>query len=80
MVGKKVMAAAAETLTPVVLELGGKDAVIVAEDANLDEVGVGGREWGRSARWGEVCVCARARVCVCMRVCECVCVCVLVAQ
>ncbi len=38
-VGKKVMAAAAESLTPVVLELGGKDAVIVCEDANVDEVG-----------------------------------------
>lgn len=37
-VGKKVMAAAAETLTPVVLELGGKDAVIVCDDANVDEV------------------------------------------
>lgn len=35
-VGKKVMAAAAETLTPVVLELGGKDAVIVCDDANID--------------------------------------------
>ena len=37
-VGQKVMAAAAETLTPVVLELGGKDAVIVCDDANVDEV------------------------------------------
>jgi hypothetical protein len=37
-VGKKVMAAAAETLTPVVLELGGKDAVIVCDDANVDNV------------------------------------------
>ncbi|KXZ42649.1 hypothetical protein GPECTOR_127g527 [Gonium pectorale] len=37
-VGKLVMRAAAETLTPVVLELGGKDAVIVAEDADLSQV------------------------------------------
>ncbi len=34
-VGRKVMAAAAETLTPVTLELGGKDAAIVLEDADL---------------------------------------------
>ena len=31
--GKRVMAAAAETLTPVVLELGGKDPMIVCDDA-----------------------------------------------
>jgi len=37
MVGKKVMAAAAETLTPVTLELGGKDPVIFCEDVNVDE-------------------------------------------
>ncbi|MBJ7332409.1 MAG: aldehyde dehydrogenase family protein [Solirubrobacteraceae bacterium] len=34
--GKKVMAKAAETLTPVSLELGGKDAMIVLADANLE--------------------------------------------
>ncbi len=34
--GKKVMAAAAENLTPVVMELGGKDAMIVADDADID--------------------------------------------
>lgn len=37
-VGKKVMAAAAETLTPVVLELGGKDPIIICEDADIDHV------------------------------------------
>ena len=41
-VGKKVMAAAAETLTPVVLELGGKDAFIVCEDSDVESVRVGG--------------------------------------
>jgi acyl-CoA reductase-like NAD-dependent aldehyde dehydrogenase len=34
--GKKVMARAAETLTPVALELGGKDPMIVLADANLE--------------------------------------------
>lgn len=33
--GKKIMAAAADTLTPVLLECGGKDPVIVAEDADI---------------------------------------------
>ena len=35
--GRKVMAAAAETLTPVVLELGGKDPMIICDDADLDQ-------------------------------------------
>ena len=34
--GKKVMAACAETLTPVLIECGGKDAMIVDADADLD--------------------------------------------
>ena len=34
--GKKVMAQAAETLTPVSLELGGKDPMIVLADADLE--------------------------------------------
>ncbi|WP_460800912.1 aldehyde dehydrogenase family protein [Microbacterium sp. GXF6406] len=33
---KRVMAACAETLTPLVAECGGKDALIIAEDADLD--------------------------------------------
>ncbi|GAX82092.1 hypothetical protein CEUSTIGMA_g9520.t1 [Chlamydomonas eustigma] len=37
-VGKKVMAAAAATLTPVVMELGGKDAFIVCDDADVKGV------------------------------------------
>jgi acyl-CoA reductase-like NAD-dependent aldehyde dehydrogenase len=34
--GKKVMAACSENLTPVLMELGGKDPMIVAEDADVD--------------------------------------------
>jgi acyl-CoA reductase-like NAD-dependent aldehyde dehydrogenase len=37
-VGKKVMATAAETLTPVVLELGGKDVAIVCDDCDISQV------------------------------------------
>ena len=40
-IGKKVMQAAAQNLTPVVLELGGKDACIICDDANLAEVSLG---------------------------------------
>ncbi|NVB78029.1 MAG: aldehyde dehydrogenase family protein [Kofleriaceae bacterium] len=35
--GKRVMAAAAERLTPVLLELGGKDAMIIDDDADLEK-------------------------------------------
>ncbi|MFV8752397.1 aldehyde dehydrogenase family protein [Nannocystaceae bacterium ST9] len=37
--GRKVMATASEGLTPVVLELGGKDPLIVCDDADLDQAG-----------------------------------------
>lgn len=36
--GKRVMEAAAATLTPVTLELGGKDPMIICDDADLDVV------------------------------------------
>ena len=36
-VGRKVMSAAVDTLTPVVLELGGKDPVIICADADLTQ-------------------------------------------
>lgn len=35
--GRAVMATAAETLTPVILELGGKDPLIVCDDADLEQ-------------------------------------------
>jgi len=34
--GKKVLAESAKTLTPVILELGGKDAFVVTEDADIE--------------------------------------------
>ncbi len=37
--GRKVMATASDGLTPVVLELGGKDPLIVCDDANLKQAG-----------------------------------------
>jgi acyl-CoA reductase-like NAD-dependent aldehyde dehydrogenase len=39
-VGKMIMRNAAETLTPVTLELGGKDAFIICEDADVSHVSV----------------------------------------
>lgn len=39
--GRRVMAAAAEVPTPVVLELGGKDPALVLEDADLDQAAEG---------------------------------------
>ena len=46
--GKRVAEAAARHLTPVVLELGGKDPMIVLEDANLANA-------ARAAVWGGFC-------------------------
>jgi acyl-CoA reductase-like NAD-dependent aldehyde dehydrogenase len=53
--GKAVMAAASETLTPVVLELGGKDPMIVCEDADLDRA-VDGALWGAFSNSGQTCM------------------------
>lgn len=53
--GKKVMAAAAESLTPVVLELGGKDPMIVCDDADLDRA-VGGALWSAFSNAGQTCM------------------------
>ncbi len=52
--GKKVMAAAAQNLTPVVLELGGKDAMVVLEDADI-EVAASGAVWGAFCNSGQIC-------------------------
>jgi aldehyde dehydrogenase (NAD+) len=54
-VGKKVMAAAAKNLTPVVLELGGKSPVYIHSDANLD-VAARRIAWGKYLNAGQTCV------------------------
>ncbi len=51
---KKVMAACAERLTPVLIECGGKDALIVADDADLDAA-VDAAVWGGLANSGQTC-------------------------
>lgn len=53
--GKRVMAAAAETLTPLVLELGGKDPMIVSADADLDRAAAAA-VWGAFTNCGQACV------------------------
>jgi len=52
--GKKVMAAAAKNLTPVVLELGGKDPAIVCRDADLDRA-ARGIVWNAFMNAGQTC-------------------------
>src|SRR5687767_9343434 len=52
--GKKIAAAAAKNLTSVVLELGGKDPMIVLEDANLD-MAARGAVWGAFCNAGQSC-------------------------
>src|SRR3954453_2606990 len=52
--GKKVMAACAETLTPVVIEAGGKDAVLVDEDADL-EAAADAAVWGACSNARQTC-------------------------
>ena len=49
--GKKVMAACAETLTPVLIEAGGKDALLVDADADLDAA-ADAALWGACANAG----------------------------
>jgi aldehyde dehydrogenase (NAD+) len=50
--GRRVMAACAQNLTPVVLELGGKDATIVAADADLDAAATGVVSTVARPAWG----------------------------
>jgi succinate-semialdehyde dehydrogenase/glutarate-semialdehyde dehydrogenase len=53
--GKKVSEAAAKNLTPVSLELGGKDAMIVLDDAHIESA-TSGAIWGAFMNAGQTCV------------------------
>ncbi|AGZ45703.1 putative aldehyde dehydrogenase [Actinoplanes friuliensis DSM 7358] len=52
---KKVMAACAETLTPVVIEAGGKDALIVDADADVTAAAEAA-VWGAMTNAGQTCI------------------------
>jgi acyl-CoA reductase-like NAD-dependent aldehyde dehydrogenase len=60
--GKKILAAAAPTLKRVVLELGGKDPMVVFSDADLDKAAKDAVDWSLS-NTGQVC-CSVERVLV----------------
>lgn len=53
--GKKIMTTAAENLTPVVIEAGGKDAVLVDSDADLDAA-ADATVWGACSNSGQTCI------------------------
>ena len=53
-VGKKLMTEAGETLTPLVLELGGNDAMLVCEDADLHRA-ASGAVWAGLQNSGQSC-------------------------
>lgn len=52
--GARVLEACAPTLTPVLLEIGGKDALVVAEDADVDAA-VEAALWGGCSNAGQSC-------------------------
>ncbi len=55
MVGKVIMKAAAENLTPVTLELGGKSPCLIEESANID-IAAKRCVWGKFLNAGQTCV------------------------
>jgi acyl-CoA reductase-like NAD-dependent aldehyde dehydrogenase/uncharacterized protein YjbJ (UPF0337 family) len=52
---RKVMAAAADNLTPVIAECGGKDALLVGADADLDAA-ADAAAWGAMSNAGQTCI------------------------
>ncbi|MEO1248934.1 MAG: aldehyde dehydrogenase family protein [Pseudomonadota bacterium] len=55
-VGRHVMKVAADNITPVTLELGGNDAALVLEDAELDQAAFQKMYWGAFASSGQICM------------------------
>ncbi|MBP2322090.1 acyl-CoA reductase-like NAD-dependent aldehyde dehydrogenase [Kibdelosporangium banguiense] len=53
--GRKIMATCAETLTPVLIEAGGKDALLVDEDADI-AAAADAAVWGGMSNAGQTCV------------------------
>jgi acyl-CoA reductase-like NAD-dependent aldehyde dehydrogenase len=53
-VGKKLMVKASETLTPITLELGGNDPMLICEDADLERA-AGGAAWAGFQNCGQSC-------------------------
>src|SRR5947208_1472312 len=53
--GRKIMAACAETLTPVLLELGGNDALLVDSDADV-HAAARAALWGGCSNAGQTCI------------------------
>jgi acyl-CoA reductase-like NAD-dependent aldehyde dehydrogenase len=53
--GRKIAARAGERLIPYSVELGGKDAMIVLDDADVDRA-VGGAVWGGLWNSGQICI------------------------
>ncbi len=53
--GRKVMAAAAKNLTPVILELGGKSPCIVDKEADI-EIAARRIAWGKTLNAGQTCI------------------------
>jgi acyl-CoA reductase-like NAD-dependent aldehyde dehydrogenase len=53
--GKKVMAACAENLVPVLMECGGKDAMIVCDDADIPAA-ADAALWGAMSNGGQTCI------------------------
>ncbi|MCW2747032.1 MAG: aldehyde dehydrogenase [Nocardioidaceae bacterium] len=53
--GKKVMVAAAENLTPVIIEAGGKDAFLVDQDADI-AAAADAALWGGMSNAGQTCI------------------------